>query len=56
MPDLVAFRRLVRSLAALDAVMSPEWTYRYYSEKLTPSKVGSSSVPYVSLSSSPAPR
>ncbi len=31
MPDLAAFRRLVRSLAALDAVMSPEWAYRYYS-------------------------
>lgn len=30
MPDLVGFRRLARSLAALDAVMSPEWEYRYY--------------------------
>lgn len=31
MPDLAGFRRLTRSLATLDAVMSPQWEYRYYS-------------------------
>lgn len=31
MPDLDGFRRLCKSLAALDAVLSPEWAYRYYS-------------------------
>lgn len=31
MPDLAGFRRLTRSLAVLDAVMSPQWEYRYYS-------------------------
>ena len=31
MPDLPAFRRLTRTLAMLDAIVSPEWEYRYYS-------------------------
>ena len=31
MPDIEGFRRLARSLATLDAVLSPEWQYRYYS-------------------------
>ena len=31
LPDLRGFRRLTRALAMLDAVMSPEWEYRYYS-------------------------
>ena len=30
LPDLATTLRLVRSLAALDAVMSPQWEYRYY--------------------------
>jgi hypothetical protein len=31
MPDIRAFRRLTRSLAMLDAILSPEWEDRYYS-------------------------
>jgi hypothetical protein len=31
LPDLPGFRRLTRSLAMLDAIMSPEWEFRYYS-------------------------
>lgn len=31
LPSLIEFRRLTRSLAALDAILSPEWEYRYYS-------------------------
>jgi len=31
LPDIHGFRRLTRSLATLDAIMSPEWESRYYS-------------------------
>jgi hypothetical protein len=31
LPDIRSFRRLTRSLATLDAIMSPEWESRYYS-------------------------
>ena len=31
MPDIQAFRRLTRSLAVLDAILSREWERRYYS-------------------------
>src|ERR1700730_13158556 len=31
LPDLKSFRRLTRALAMLDAIISPEWEYRYYS-------------------------
>jgi hypothetical protein len=31
LPDIPTFRRLTRSLAMLDAVLSPEWEYRYHS-------------------------
>ena len=31
MPDIAGFRRLTRALATLDAILSPEWEYRYYS-------------------------
>lgn len=31
LPSIVALRRLTRSLAMLDAILSPEWEYRYYS-------------------------
>jgi len=31
LPDLGAFRKLTRALAMLDAILSPEWEYRYYS-------------------------
>jgi hypothetical protein len=31
LPDIPAFRRLTRALAMLDAILSPEWEYRYYS-------------------------
>ena len=31
MPDIAGLRRLTRSLAMLDAILSPEWEYRYYS-------------------------
>ena len=30
-PDIPTFRRLTRSLAVLDAILSPEWQDRYYS-------------------------
>jgi len=29
--DIEALRKLTQSLAMLDAIMSPEWEYRYYS-------------------------
>ena len=31
LPDIRTLRRLTRSLAMLDAVLSPEWEYRYHS-------------------------
>ena len=31
LPDIDGLRRLTQSLAMLDAIMSPEWDYRYYS-------------------------
>ncbi len=31
LPDLEGLRRLTQALAALDAVLCPEWEYRYYS-------------------------
>lgn len=31
LPDIRALRRVTRALAILDAVLSPEWEYRYYS-------------------------
>jgi hypothetical protein len=31
LPDINQLRRLMQSLAALDAVLSPEWQYRYFS-------------------------
>jgi hypothetical protein len=31
LPDIASFRRLTRALAMLDAILSPEWQYRYYS-------------------------
>src|SRR5262245_1652698 len=31
LPDVREFTRVAQSLAALDAVLSPEWEYRYYS-------------------------
>ena len=31
LPDVDGFRRLLQSLAMLDAVLSPDWQYRYYS-------------------------
>jgi hypothetical protein len=31
LPDISTLRRLTRSLAMLDAIMSPEWESRYYS-------------------------
>ena len=31
LPDLDGFGRVTRSLAMLDAILSPEWQYRYYS-------------------------
>src|SRR5262245_52976189 len=31
LPDIPSLRRLTRSLAMLDAILSPEWQYRYYS-------------------------
>ncbi|NML32345.1 hypothetical protein [Paraburkholderia antibiotica] len=31
LPDIVGLMRLTQSLAILDAVLSPEWEYRYYS-------------------------
>jgi hypothetical protein len=31
LPDIPTFRRLARALAMLDAILSPDWEYRYYS-------------------------
>jgi hypothetical protein len=31
LPDVPTLRRLCQSLAMLDAILSPEWAYRYYS-------------------------
>ncbi len=31
LPDIEGLRKLTQSLAMLDAIMSPEWEYRYYS-------------------------
>jgi hypothetical protein len=31
LPDIEALRKLSQSLAMLDAIMSPDWEYRYYS-------------------------
>src|SRR5919198_763652 len=31
LPDIEPLKRLTQSLAMLDAIMSPEWEYRYYS-------------------------
>jgi hypothetical protein len=31
LPDIEAFRKLARALAMLDAILSPEWEFRYYS-------------------------
>ena len=31
LPDIEGFRKLTRALAMLDAVLSPEWEFRYYS-------------------------
>ena len=31
LPDIPSLRRLARSLAMLDAILSPEWESRYYS-------------------------
>ena len=31
LPDIPGFRRLTRSLAVLDAILSPDWGLRYYS-------------------------
>lgn len=31
LPDIPALKRLTQSLAMLDAILSPEWEYRYYS-------------------------
>jgi hypothetical protein len=31
LPDVEELRRLVQSLAVLDAILSPEWEFRYYS-------------------------
>ena len=31
LPDIPGFRRLTKALALLDAILSPEWEYRYYS-------------------------
>jgi hypothetical protein len=31
LPSIASLRRLTRSLAMLDAILSPEWQYRYYS-------------------------
>ena len=31
LPDLEGFRRAAQSLAVLDAILSPDWEYRYYS-------------------------
>jgi hypothetical protein len=31
LPDIPSLRRLMKSMAMLDAIISPEWQYRYYS-------------------------
>ena len=31
LPDIAGFRRLTRALAMLDAIICPEWEFRYYS-------------------------
>ncbi len=31
LPDIESLRRLSQSVAMLDAILSPEWVYRYYS-------------------------
>jgi hypothetical protein len=31
LPDIDALKRLMQSMAMLDAILSPEWQYRYYS-------------------------
>jgi hypothetical protein len=31
LPDIIGLRRRAQSLAVLDAIMSPDWQYRYYS-------------------------
>lgn len=31
LPDVAQLRALLQSLATLDATLSPEWVYRYYS-------------------------
>ena len=31
LPDILELKRLTQSLAMLDAILSPEWEYRYYS-------------------------
>jgi hypothetical protein len=31
LPDIPGFRKLTKALATLDAILSPEWQYRYYS-------------------------
>jgi len=31
LPDVITLRRKAQSLAVLDAIMSPDWQYRYYS-------------------------
>src|SRR5262245_13262279 len=31
LPNIPELRRLTRALATLDAILSPEWQYRYYS-------------------------
>ncbi len=31
LPDIDALKRLLQSMAMLDAILSPEWEYRYYS-------------------------
>ena len=34
LPEIENLRRLSQSLAMLDAIMSPDWEYRYYSRRL----------------------
>jgi hypothetical protein len=31
LPDVESLRRLWQSMAMLDAILSPDWEYRYYS-------------------------
>lgn len=35
LPDVDALKRLMQSMAVLDAILSPEWEYRYYSFNAT---------------------